>query len=205
MEENPDQELPDFRKWTILHLIMEFRRNNPELADTIYPKYQIFNECFSFFAAGHDTTTSTTCFLLEHLAQNPEVQQKVLFQLLLLFIHSSILLFKNNNLKKKIFFFFFDFWVNFLDLRWNWVCATTQGKGRFTYSQLRRDSTTKLSWLVLLLLLLLLLLSFFFFSYYSSYSKSLIHSLSHLISSLFLSSKDHQRIYEIVSHGQRNS
>ena len=48
-----------------------------EKVDKVYPEQAILGECFSFFAAGHDSTTHSTGHLLEMLSRNPETQEKV--------------------------------------------------------------------------------------------------------------------------------
>jgi hypothetical protein len=48
-----------------------------EKVDKVYPEQAILGECFSFFAAGHDSTTHSTGHLLEILSRHPEVQEKV--------------------------------------------------------------------------------------------------------------------------------
>ena len=62
---------------TLIDLILQFKEDNPEIAESVYPEEEIFEDCLSLFAAGHDTTTTTAVFILDHLAHNPEVQDKV--------------------------------------------------------------------------------------------------------------------------------
>lgn len=45
--------------------------------ESVWPQNEMLGECFSFFMAGHDTTSSTTAFTLGLLARNPAAQAKL--------------------------------------------------------------------------------------------------------------------------------
>eukprot|EP01129_Flabellula_baltica_P001046 TRINITY_DN10962_c0_g1_i1.p1 TRINITY_DN10962_c0_g1~~TRINITY_DN10962_c0_g1_i1.p1 ORF type:complete len:487 (-),score=87.66 TRINITY_DN10962_c0_g1_i1:32-1492(-) len=64
-------------EYSLISMLLQFREEESDIAEEIYPICDIVGECFSFFGAGQDTTARTLGIILHYLGRHPRVQEKL--------------------------------------------------------------------------------------------------------------------------------